>query len=187
MQEYWLLLDVQPEPWRVPPFNCARGRGGSMFPRAGQDAQLATFKNAAREQAINNLQALYPELSVENGDFLFKDRTRLTVYVWRNIDTYEITRSPRERKAGETQETGEYLKTHAKTQEADATNLLKAIEDALHGIFYNNDKQNRAVECEIVHQDELTKSGLLIHIEPYSARIPPITVENALSSLGLAF
>ena len=51
--------------------------------------------------------------------------------------------------------------------QADATNLLKATEDALQGVFYANDVQNHHVEAVVVEQSPDVEPRILIHIESF--------------------
>lgn len=55
----------------------------------------------------------------------------------------------------------------SKAKVADATNLLKATEDALQGLLYVNDKQNKHVQSYIVEQLADTEPMILIGIRPF--------------------
>lgn len=55
---------------------------------------------------------------------------------------------------------------------ADATNLLKAAEDALQGYLYDNDRNNRHVSACIVDQGPDVEPRILLHIEDF--RMPEL-------------
>lgn len=58
-------------------------------------------------------------------------------------------------------------------QHADATNLNKALEDALQGILYGNDRIVRDVRGAIVSQDNLvTDPWIAIHFQDFFSSVP---------------
>ena len=70
--EQWFVLDVNPYPWKVPPFSVGRA-GARMFVKAGRDDGLHTYKEAIREQ----LERLDPVMIEGPVDLQF--------WFWRNI------------------------------------------------------------------------------------------------------
>jgi Holliday junction resolvase RusA-like endonuclease len=52
-------------------------------------------------------------------------------------------------------------------QPADATNIQKALEDALQGVLYENDAANREVRTVLVDQSTTSVSHIAIQIQPY--------------------
>lgn len=56
-------------------------------------------------------------------------------------------------------------------KDADATNLQKALEDALQGILYLNDARNRRVTSEIVEQGPGIDPAIIITIEAYNPSV----------------
>lgn len=77
----------------------------------------------------------------QNPDAMLLDgQVRMEIYVWRNVDR------------------------EVKANIADATNMQKAIEDALQGILYENDRQ--VVDCRtvIVAQSTVTEPAIVIKI-----------------------
>lgn len=140
MTEHWIILDLNPEPWAVGPLGTKRVNRG-VIPYMGQNAQLNAYKEAVAEQA----RAALGEDSV-----LFSGKCKLTIYFWRQRAEYKTPQA----------------RTHRK-HEADATNMLKATEDALQGIFYKNDKDNADVRSVIVEQGEDVTPRIVIHVESY--------------------
>jgi Holliday junction resolvase RusA-like endonuclease len=69
----------------------------------------------------------------------------------------------------------------SKAKVADATNLMKAAEDALQGILYVNDKQNKNVHSFIVEQLADTEPMLLIGIRPFQP--PPAEIFDVIDKL----
>lgn len=147
MREHWLVLKLNPEPWKIGPVSVIR-KAGKVIPVVGRDAQLDAFKNAVAEQVRN-------ELGIgDEESFYFEGPTKLTIYLWRQRAAYETPQS----------------RTHRK-HEADATNMLKATEDALQGIFYKNDKDNHEVRAVIFAQGENVTPAIIIHIEEFDPSV----------------
>lgn len=142
---YWYDLKLQPEPWAVGPLSTRKNSSGGRFPFMGKNVALETYKEAIRE-------ALRADQSVH----MLEGPLRLTVFYWRKIETYTLEKSGRK----------------SRTHEADVTNLNKALEDALHGIFYDNDVVNVIVTGVMVRQDPDTESRIIIGIEEISKDEP---------------
>ena len=64
---YWLVLPLNPEPWRVGPVGVTRKNGLRGF--VGKDAQLEAYKEAVREAAEYDLreQGIDPESVMIEG------------------------------------------------------------------------------------------------------------------------
>lgn len=109
-QAQWFVLDVNPYPWKVPPFSAGR-KGNRMFVSAGRDEGLHSYKQAIKEQL--------------EAKVTWKIEGPVALYLWfyRNIPEYTTAQGRRARK-----------------HEADNTNLQKATEDALQEYLYENDK-----------------------------------------------
>lgn len=69
----WYYLNVNPEPWKVPPFRVGR-KNGKYFPMAGRDAGLHAYEQAVKE-GVENPLLLQGEVALR---FLF----------WRNRAEY---------------------------------------------------------------------------------------------------
>lgn len=133
----WLVLQVNPEPWAVGPLQAVR-RGGKLSAFMGRNQQLASYQEAVRE-AVREQWGDLPTL-----DGLI----RLDVYLWRQRSEYK---TPAERK-------------HRK-HEADATNMLKALEDALQGVLFKNDRDNISVSSHIIQQDGTVQGKVVIRVQ----------------------
>lgn len=135
MTELWFHVGVNPEPWAVGPIGYNR-RGGKMGAYMGRNQQLDAYENAVKEavQAQYNGPMLTGKLSVE---FFF----------WRHRAEYTTPQA----------------RTHRK-HDADATNMLKATEDALQGVLYANDKDNAEVRARIMAQGPDVEGQIVIHI-----------------------
>ncbi len=71
-----------------------------------------------------------------------------------------------------------FWRSSAHGQPADATNLQKATEDALQGILFENDRDNRWATGHVVEQTPDTRPALVIHVAPYDP--PDMTAELAM-------
>lgn len=69
----------------------------------------------------------------------------------------------------------------AKAKVADATNLLKAAEDALQKILYENDRQIKHAQSYIVEQLADTEPMILVGIRPFQP--PPAEVFDQVEKL----
>lgn len=89
-----------------------------------------------------------------------EEEMALTFYVWRNVDHL------------------------IKANIADATNMQKAIEDALQGILYKNDRQVQDVRTLIVAQDNDVEPAVVIQIRPWpgSAVVLSMTAAERLAA-----
>jgi Holliday junction resolvase RusA-like endonuclease len=135
MTDIWYCIDlVNPEPWKVGPVGTAR-RGGKLVAYVGKDAGLDAYKKAVAE-AVESIGAQFLD-----GKLLVE------MFFWRERVEYVTPQA----------------RTHRK-HEADATNLLKAAEDALQKILYNNDKDNIDVRSRIVEQGPNVHPRIVIHI-----------------------
>lgn len=74
MEDYWYVLNVNPEPWAIGSLGLGR-KAGKMYPYVGQNAQLAAYQSAVRE-------ALGPQTKIEGN-------VEVNFYFWRNLATYE--------------------------------------------------------------------------------------------------
>ena len=68
---------------------------------------------------------------------------------------------------GELSITFYFWRSSAHGNQADATNLQKATEDALQGVLYPNDRTNRDVRSIIMEQAPEVSPHILIQLEPF--------------------
>lgn len=138
MNEQWFVLDVNPEPWEIGPLNVVR-RGGHFRPFVGRSQQLHDYKLAVVE-AIRKSGQDY---------FMMEGNVSLTCWFWRHMADHASWQARRWR-----------------AHEADDTNLLKATEDALQGLLYDNDKNNVHVQGFVVAQGPDVEPGLIVCVKP---------------------
>jgi Holliday junction resolvase RusA-like endonuclease len=76
---------------------------------------------------------------------------------------------------GDLQVTFYFWRSSAHGQPADATNLMKATEDALQGILYDNDRSNRDVRSIIMEQSPPTSPHIMIEVDQFvrPSVVPP--------------
>lgn len=126
MTEYKALfiMDLNPEPWTVGTLSMGY-KGKSRYPMMSKDQMLRDYQEGVAE----SIREAYPNLEMypENVDL------HLICKFWRREDEY-------------TSGTGRKSSRNV----ADATNLTKALEDALQGILYKNDQQVKHSEGEII-------------------------------------
>lgn len=137
MSERWYVLMINPEPWAIGPVGYSR-RGGKMSAYVGRNAQLDAYKEAVREEIADQ----NPEKMIGYVD--------ITFWFWRNRATYLTQKAVQHRK-----------------HEADATNMLKATEDALQGILYDNDKDNRTVKAVVMAQDAGIHPRIVVRVRQH--------------------
>lgn len=156
----WYLLRINPEPWAVGPLDIGR-RGGKVYATMGQNQQLAAYQEAVRDEIqMQNPVMLTPQ----SGDGI-----GLRIFFWRNRAEYT---TPGQRK-------------HRK-HEADVTNLVKATEDALQGILFDNDRDNVHVEGWMVEQGPDVDGKILIEVghDDVQLAIETLIPENIWNQLA---
>ena len=149
---YWLVLPLNPEPWRVGPVGVTRKNGLRGF--VGKDAQLEAYKEAVREAAEYDLR----EQGIDPESVMLEGSVELHLYFWRRQDSYESTAS------------GKQVRKH----QVDLTNMVKATEDALIGLFYKDDKTVAIQHNHIMSQDFTTYPMVVIGVRECA---PPTLVE----------
>lgn len=155
MEAQWFVFDVNPYPWKVPPFSVGR-KGGKSFVQAGRDAGLHTYKQAIREQ----IETMNPQL--------IEGPVQLHLWFWRNMQEYTSHQGRRHR-----------------NHEADNTNLQKATEDALQDYLYKNDKDVVLNVSMRVEQSPSTTGMLVVCAAPFTPEDPvfPDVVQSQIDEL----
>jgi len=128
METRWFYVPVNPEPWETGGLAIHR-RGGKTFPVMTPSGRLEAYKEAVREEL-----AAYDQLPWREY--------QLTFYFWRKLE------------ASLTVESGRRITPH----QVDATNMQKALEDALQGVLISNDRDVRRIESVIVEQGTAVKT-----------------------------
>jgi Holliday junction resolvase RusA-like endonuclease len=101
--------------------------------------QLEAFKGAV-------IEALADDTIVP-----FEGPVELSFFFWRQLTKYESVESGRK----------------ISKQRADATNLQKALEDALQGIFFANDREVCRVTTTVVEQGAETVPRIVLCVKEY--------------------
>lgn len=122
-----LFEGMNPEPWRSPRLG-TKMIGRKKVPVAFKDENLRSYQEAIKEAASELLNSN----GVEMPMFAKGTELELDIAFWRQTDTYE----------GES-------RRNARNR-ADVTNMQKAVEDALQGIVYANDRYNVVVRSTLV-------------------------------------
>lgn len=139
LHQYYALPGINPEQWAIGPLSVTN-RGGTKRPFVGPNQSLLTYQKAVQT-----------ELERQGVTKLVDRECELTFYFWRRLDRYATA-------AG---------RGHAR-HVADATNMQKALEDALQGTLITNDRLVRRISSEVVEQSPDTHPGIIICLKsPY--------------------
>ena len=151
--EQWFLIEgVNPEPWTAS--QAATGRkGGQRVVSFYKSEQLKVYQEAIKAEMKQN----YPDLVPVEGDL------EIEFYFWRQLTEYKT-------------ETDRQSRSH----HADATNMQKALEDALQKILFKNDRWVRRITSTVVEQEVTTESQILIGVRPFLAATWPIVKAKGL-------
>lgn len=122
METKWFYVPVNPEPWETGGLSIHR-KGGKTYPMMVPSGQLVAYKEAVREELEGEAPLPWREF-------------QLTFYFWRKLES------------SLTVEKGRKVTRH----QVDATNMQKALEDALQGVLFGNDRDVRRIESVIVEQ-----------------------------------
>jgi hypothetical protein len=147
----WYVLDVNPQPWAVGPLSVARG-GKGYYPKMGQNQQLATYQDAVRAALTGRYPNLVEFETSAGGASLFGNReVELCFYFFQKQEQAE--------KYDARTKTGTRTVTSSL---ADLTNMVKAAEDAVAGILFDNDIQVRAQRNVTVEHGLTVPEGVVI-------------------------
>lgn len=115
---------VNPEPWTAPTASVGRS-GGRAFVRMHKSEALRVYQEAVKAE----FRRLRPELEPTSAPI------ELTFVLWRQRTQYQDSAK----------------RTRTKNA-ADATNMQKALEDALQGVLFENDRQVVSVCTRVMAQ-----------------------------------
>lgn len=136
MRGSWYLLDgINAEPWTAPSVSHGR-RGGAVTTTVYKNEQLRSFQEAVGEA----MERQYPDAPKLEGAI------ELEFYIWRQQAVYQGRR-------GKVQK-----------HQVDATNLQKALEDALQGYLYGNDREVHAIKTTVMAQGPDVTPRILIGV-----------------------
>lgn len=112
-------------------------RNGKMIPMMQRNESVHSFKEAVKGE----LEGVKP---------LAKGEYHLEFFLWRRLESY-VSESGR----------------IASANIADATNMQKALEDALQGVLFDNDRHVREITTMVVDQGTLVTPCIIIHATPW--------------------
>lgn len=156
-EKTWYVVDVNPRPWVVGPLSVARS-GKGMYPKMGRNQELYDYQQAV----VETLRLEYPNLKSlgEIGTLWGRREVEIALYFWQQIEVSE-----REDRLGR--------KRTYRGHNADLTNMVKAAEDAVAGLFFDNDVQVRAQRNVIMDRGEHIPQGLVVmSVEGFSGPDP---------------
>lgn len=136
---YLYIEGINPEPWTAPDIAVGR-RNGKPFPMVHKNGRLRAFQDAIREC----IAEAYPDIAVPTPG----TRLRVTFLFWRQMDSY-------------TTETGRTASRNV----ADVTNMQKALEDALQGILFKNDRDIKSVNSLIVAEGADVRPCIIVVVD----------------------
>lgn len=122
------LFFTNPEPWRVPPMSPGRNKKtGKLIVTSGRDELVASYQEEIREELVRQ------------GAYLMDPGYKVDFFFHRIKETIN---------------TGSGVKTSR--NRADATNMQKALEDALQGTVIHNDADVVDIHSRIVPSGSMT-------------------------------
>jgi hypothetical protein len=123
-------------------------KGGKIFGRVGPDRELQGYQEGVREL-------------LEDKAYMYTGDVEVRLWFWRNMEPYLTPQA----------------RTHRKHQ-ADATNMQKAIEDAIQGVLIENDRNVRRITSTIVEQAHDIEPCVVIQILPWQGFDPDVLPEH---------
>lgn len=148
---WYTISGINPEPWAASEGAVGK-RGGKTFIHFHKPQQLRQYQESIKEEfPTQNPQAV--EIT---GDI------ELVFYFWRQLPEYELTEKDSRKR---------------RSHQADATNLQKALEDALQGLVYKNDRDIRSIRSVIVAQSAHTSPFILIRAGQYTDKAELVSAE----------
>lgn len=134
-EQFFYIEGINPQPWTASEGSAGR-KDGKFRITFYKAAGLEAYQAGVKEE----MQLHYPEVVPRAGVFA------LEFWFWRQLETTEL----------------DTRKGHR--NQADATNMQKALEDALQGILYTNDRNAVTVCSHVVDQQADTKPRILIRV-----------------------
>lgn len=134
------IYRINPEPWTSPEVGIGR-RNGRPFPIVHKSAQLRTYQDAIADVVGASLPEHFQPFSSE---------IVLHFYLWRRLETYVSA-------------SGRNVTKHR----VDATNCQKALEDALQGVVFTNDRLVRRISTVMVAQGTSVEPRIDVECWPW--------------------
>lgn len=139
MIEHFHITGINPEPWVAPEHGIGR-KNGKVYVQTYKSSGLQGYQDAVKEEIVTQNGHLSEWLAAR------EEKLQVTFWLWRTLDTSEVDGRRRTRNI------------------ADATNMQKALEDALQGILYKNDRLNVDVRTIVVEQTPETMPHITIEV-----------------------
>lgn len=138
---WYTISGINPEPWAASEGAVGK-RGGKSFIHFHKPQQLRQYQESVKDEFPQQ----NPQVVEISGDI------ELVFYFWRQLPEYELTEEKARKR---------------RSHQADATNLQKALEDALQGLVYKNDRDIRSIRSVIVAQGASVSPFILIRAGQY--------------------
>lgn len=137
--ETWVTAETNPQPWNVELALGFNNATRKNYPKAVPSPQLVTF-----QKALSTI--------IRNGNpKMTAGEVEVKIFIWRQMEVYRSHKTDR----------------NIRKHQADATNMQKAIEDAVQGILIENDRNVRRITTEIVEQGHDVTGRVVISVGPY--------------------
>lgn len=146
-----LVEGINPEPWRSPSLGIKKV-GRRSVPVSFKDENLRSYQQAIHELVEEALA----EQGISTPVYGPKVELTATFAFWRQLDRYQVE--------------GDRTRVRARP---DLTNMIKAAEDALQGLLYQNDRAIRFTSAGLVEVGADVEPALLVGIEPLDGFIGP--------------
>lgn len=116
------LILTNPEPWRVPPMSAGRNKKtGHLIAQSGRDQMLFSYQEEVRESMMSA------------GAYIMEPGYKIDLFFYRLQETINTGSGKRNKRS-----------------RADATNMQKAIEDALQGTVLHNDVDTIDIHSRVI-------------------------------------
>lgn len=134
----YTIYGIDAEPWTAPKLSMGR-RGGKLVPMSYKSMQLTAYQEAVREALLD----AYPDVKPLEGP------VRLRFLIHRHLGAYLNVE-------------GNKVRRH----HADATNMQKALEDAIQGVLIKNDRDVWDIQTTVFQGSEIDSFITIDVIEP---------------------
>lgn len=142
----YVVRGVNPEPWKAAEGSLGR-KGGKVYIHFTSPESLRFFKESFAE-----------EFKRQNPSYeMLTGKLEIVFYVSRNVAEYETE-----------------LGHKGSANYADSTNMLKALEDSLQDVLYENDQGNVEVRLRQVQQGPYAEPCVVIFVRPDQGTPPAI-------------
>lgn len=155
--QWYIIEGVNPEPWAASEGAIGK-RNGKPFIQFHKPEQLRQYQESVKD--------IFSTMNPHHVEYIHD--IELVFYFWRQLTVYEPM--------------GEGKSTQQAAR-ADATNMQKALEDALQGILYKNDTEVKSIRSVVVEQERDTEPCILICAGTYTDRAEINAVSGIRDSL----